>query len=550
MGEPSSLNENYLSSSHDDDDDIDDASVISTVIAEKDTPLLAFASCKVYWIMALTALAFGSVTYVFSARSQQRKLKVEFQRFASEAAGMAENNANSTFGQLQTLATAMTSVTQALGDAFPYTVVPHFDLRTSQISHLTGLEMILWAPFVEEEDLIEWEQFMALNREEITWQNYDNVTEQQEQNVFRMDAFSSRIYNYSTPSGNYYNETRRGYTNEGNFMEKVLFDLGYEPNLRAPIAQFGPQAIDWSLSMMDLMSHPTMKKEMVAALEYNVPVISESEELDFLLRHIGRQDTQHPVAGLRSFTLDHVKSSFSHDAKTVGFVIGIIAWHAFFENMNGIVIKVTSDCGRNFTYVATNDGKNDWAADGDHYNIKYDDLVQKFKFFWKQHPKGTSRHCHFDLYMYPTDEFAALYINAAPVLYCAVVVLAVLLAAILFAIYVKQAKRRNLELKESAEKANNVVTNLFPKHVGEQLMNNSVIKGGVYNSKVLEQRGVKHSNTYVSAPLAELYEDCTVVFADLVGFTNWASSREPTQVLSCWKRSFAPLTRLLERNVL
>jgi class 3 adenylate cyclase len=39
-------------------------------------------------------------------------------------------------------------------------------------------------------------------------------------------------------------------------------------------------------------------------------------------------------------------------------------------------------------------------------------------------------------------------------------------------------------------------------------------------------------------PLAELYEECTVMLADLAGFTAWSSSREPSHVFELLETIF------------
>lgn len=96
-------------------------------------------------------------------------------------------------------------------------------------------------------------------------------------------------------------------------MEEVLSNLSYvAQGFSAPIAQFGPGPIDTSLAMVDLFSHPIFKKEIVASLEYDVPVISETEELQFLLEHIHApiNSSLHDYNYLRSFTLDPVKENF------------------------------------------------------------------------------------------------------------------------------------------------------------------------------------------------------------------------------------------------
>ena len=149
-------------------------------------------------------------------------------------------------------------------------------------------------------------------------------------------------------------------------MEEVLSNLTYNAEgFKAPVAQFGPAPVNSSLAMFDLFSHPIFKKAMIASLEYNVPVISEPTNLDFLLQHIDQEDTtansardddtdsslsswnsilnyglelpkdvssaSHKV--LRSFTLDQVREDFHPDSKTIGYLVGVLQWNSFFEDI-------------------------------------------------------------------------------------------------------------------------------------------------------------------------------------------------------------------------
>ena len=79
---------------------------------------------------------------------------------------MAENNALNTFGQLRTLATAITCVaeTHNMGHSFPNLTIPHFDLRAEEIAELTGAEMILFVPFVEEPERPGFESYAVQNQ--------------------------------------------------------------------------------------------------------------------------------------------------------------------------------------------------------------------------------------------------------------------------------------------------------------------------------------------------------------------------------------------------
>ena len=54
------------------------------------------------------------------------------------------------------------------------------------------------------------------------------------------------------------------------------------------------------------------------------------------------------------------------------------------------------------------------------------------------------------------------------------------------------------------------------------------LKDFVQDDNVLENG----NSAFDSKPIADLFPEATVMFADIVGFTAWSSVREPTQVFS------------------
>ena len=358
------------------------------------------------------------------------------------------------------------------------------------------------------------------------------------------------------------NDTRRGFVDTDGFMEEILTKNGslVGDGLSLPVAQFGPGPVDSSLPLFDLFSHPTFKKEVVASIEYDVPVISETVDLNWLLESIS--DTFEPNE-LRSFTLDQVKEDFRDDSRTVGYVIGVIPWSRFFENLlpenvNGIVVNVISDCGKDFTYII-NGGKDDWAAEGDWHNPKYSLLNHTTKFFWKDHPKGQSRHCHFDLVVYPSDDFYSRYDSTEPVLYACIVAFSFVFAAILFYLYNIFVYRRQAQDKKKIERAEAIVNSVFPEQFGRRLIQESADRD--QNSDFKKQSSGKNLRDFIqgsesdrnlitSKPLADLFPNCTVMFADITGFTAWSSTRDPTQVFTLLESIYREFDNIAnKRNV-
>ena len=115
---------------------------------------------------------FGLVFFFFF----QISIILQFQSYARETADIAENNANKIFGQLQSFATAITSVAiQTNNYGFPNVTVPHFDKRAQEIANLTGAEMIMFAPFVNQNEKEGWESYAVQHQDWIS-QDYVSLT--------------------------------------------------------------------------------------------------------------------------------------------------------------------------------------------------------------------------------------------------------------------------------------------------------------------------------------------------------------------------------------
>jgi len=369
---------------------------------------------------------------------------------------------------------------------------------------------------------------------------------------------------------------------------------------------------------MDLYSHPYIKKEIIASLEYNVPVISEPMNLDFLLQHIysfNDSDTSDENEYiLRSLTMEPVREDFRNNSRIVGYLIAIVRWDTFFESIlpesvNGIIVVVESDCGENFTYTLNGEketekkyiggnnnnnkddyntnveqedkGKKIWGKLGKHYNKKYEYLAQRSKFFWKEHPVGRSKHCHFDLIIYPSDEFVSQYSSNSNIIYSTIVAIVFVFMATIFFIFDTYVVDKQQSVTASkAVYAKAVVTSLFPKKIGQQLIdeeerkrvslpkkslllktsNEIMNRRTIFSSRPTSSRflpfttGDNNSNNNSNTgnddhdtndndmvksgrvsgknnkPLADLFLHTTIIFADIVGFTAWSSTREPSQV--------------------
>lgn len=333
------------------------------------------------------------------------------------------------------------------------------------------------------------------------------------------------------------------------FIDQVLSSSGYSSgSIYTPISQFGPGLVNSSLIMMDLFSHPTFRKDLSVSLKYSEPVLSEPTDVSFFVDHI-LPHINYTNETKRSFLIYPIREGFRRDSGTMGFLIGIVSWEAFFNleiptTVNGIYTVVTSNCGTEFTYVR-NGGKPSFFEEGNTHDRRYDEDKVVYPFFEKQAgDKDDSQFCHFDLAIYPSDDFRESFDPTDPSVYAGLTVGIVIFFGAIFFLYYRFAQTRRRKLQEQVKRAEAIVTSVFPKDVGLRLLAQSHQDAAVtpQSSKtMLRQSSKKMLNSFLSKndvsgannrrkPIADLFPNTTVMFADIAGFTAWSSTREPSQV--------------------
>lgn len=165
-------------------------------------------------------------------------------------------------------------------------------------------------------------------------------------------------------------------------------------------------------------------------------------------------------------------------------------------------------------------------------------------------------HIDFILHVYPSDDFEACYLTKQPRIFALAVSLVFLVTVVSFLVYDFLVERRQKKLLENAERSGKIVSSLFPAMVRDRLFNQEEKRGGGANSilrvpgreshikkLITPQHSQLNSNgseTHQSStpPIADLYNDTTVMFADIAGFTAWSSEREPAQVFELLESLF------------
>jgi class 3 adenylate cyclase len=107
--------------------------------------------------------------------------------------------------------------------------------------------------------------------------------------------------------------------------------------------------------------------------------------------------------------------------------------------------------------------------------------------------------------------------------------------ALMFLFYDRLVERRQQLILSKAVQSTAIVASIFPKNVRERLMqaneNDKDDNDGASNHRLTSfLSGDSNDNEDNLEPIADLFPNCTVLFADISGFTAWSSTRDPAQV--------------------
>ena len=255
---------------------------------------------------------------------------------------------------------------------------------------------------------------------------------------------------------------------------------------------------------------------------------------------------------------------------TVGIIAVSIYWRDFIRDIlpigsDGVVVVVQTPCNLPFTYQLR--GPNvEYLGVFDNHDSKYDHLVMEskvvdLKSFGLRDEVYTGAHinenvCPYTISIYPSDIMKSNFTSRNGTIALISVLLIFAFTSCVFVMYDCSVERRQNKVMESAARSSAIVDSLFPSTVRNQL----------YDAQDEKQKKQKQTGRHVTSEttnfasddhgmnnnglalnhgsIAQIYPETTVIFADVVGFTSWSSTREPTQVFHLLESLFGKFDKL------
>jgi hypothetical protein len=340
-----------------------------------------------------------------------------------------------------------------------------------------------------------------------------------------------------------------------------------------PLWQVSPPPKNASKLMVDLYTHPSFRRMFDEIQEVRHVQLSEIIGHEFLSLDAGEASktiSEHDFP--RSFAVQPVFDDFLGESDLVGFVARIFSWAPVFrdvvpEGTPPIDVVVNDQCGSRFFMRV--DGHNVEYLENDDDFLYKDGGVQFTAEFaeFTRYDGGSNlskdiEHCNYAVTTFPSCTFADAHNTNEPIVFAIVVAVIFLCTALTFLLYDLMVQRRQEKVLKSANRTNAIIDQLFPEQIKEKMLQEAEAKEkeeaqakrkGFFAPKVQLQEVLDGTSRADLAsgknkPLAELFPEVSILFADLVGFTAWSSTREPSQVFELLEIIFTQFDEIANRR--
>jgi Adenylate and Guanylate cyclase catalytic domain len=509
---------------------------------------------RVWWlrVLVILVLVVASISIAVPLRkgthdSQVRAYEADFTQFASKVIDTYYRNIEDKIWTAYSLSVALTSDTQRANLTWPGISIADFETRAFGATKMVNA-IILFAPLLTNLTRAEWEEYAI-------------------DNEYQLDAELADDPNCQDP----------GFVDEFGSCRKIsdgIFKLDgpylvdqTEQAMYSPLWQVSSGVRADDSAMFDQMSEPIRNRALLDMIENRVPVVSDVIYAGY------DYDNKESQTEPRSLLFFPVYEFVADGSKVVGSISLDFEWKSYFafslKHSSAVdVVLLNLATNQYWTFQAKNNEVR-FVAEGDHHDPRYDGTMVESSLDAFDN-LGIAVKVEYLVRVYPTRSYEDEYITNRPALFAAYVVIAFFFAGCAFLIYDFVVRRRQRLVLASAERTTKIVDSLFPKQIQKRMFKRSEARkeaaskdanglfwrvGGTRASANSPKKDTAIPQNFDCAvsvrlrsfldsspssrlasdlngndPIADLFPETTILFADISGFTAWSSEREPPQI--------------------
>jgi class 3 adenylate cyclase len=580
------------------------------IIAREENAAVLTSRIIVLAVLVLSTSAVAFAVYYYINKTEQTDFESQFVGDSYKVFQALGSVLDLSLGTVDAFVVSMVSYASSSNSTWPFVTLPNHAVRVAKIRSLSKAFIIQQYQFVAEEDRADWEIYANENKgwvEDVLVTQINDDIFQGWKNVTEFDPTSPGIV-YGTglvePNSGPYTPSWQGYPLVPTF-------LGYNWNGIQSASGPGIQKVidDREVIFSEIVNLPdandpdnvnTLKVINDWAAKYVSPDRDTSEPF---VRFT------YPVLDTAA---DSVSSTKDKSASSVVAIVSLtFFWRDFIENILpdggvGLVVVFENTCNQSFTYQI-NGPEVEYLGPGDLHDTKYNDMavssiindLGSFSTGSKVYtglPLSTD-FCTYSFTAYPSHAMESEFRTSDPIIFMVIAVLIFAFTSLVFLAYdklvaIRQQKvmtsgktslnffvfvRYRVPLKYlvltlslncfSAVQSNAIVTSLFPSNVRERMYNQGATEPGSTSDSQRDKSRLKtflndgetdkamgnpsqtgHMVQRPGRPIADLFNDTTVLFADIAGFTAWSSVREPSQVFTLLEEIYGAFDAIAGRR--
>eukprot|EP00980_Cylindrotheca_fusiformis_P005498 scaffold1170_cov122-Cylindrotheca_fusiformis.AAC.6 len=497
---------------------------VAPAVANKEQKAVTYLKFLVFFVLLLAVCGTTTATFLLMKEEEHGDFEASFAGLGSEVGTVTRQQLDQLFVALDAYSLIIASEAQSdSNSSWPFVYVSNFSAKSEKITALFGFDApsLAIAPLVRQEQRNRWRSYVLETAPVWYQESIDN------------EGLNVTVEEYMDITVPFVHKNAFEHTED--FLEdKTVAVETAKPGPSLPLWQTYP-LVPGSKGIMTT-SYAFQEVPELADL-YTISSSTLRPSVGF-----SRLPDTRPGAVGQMVVDSQIVQPITDNGNFVGILWLRLPWREFFERLYvdgvfGTIIVVRSSCGvdargdaiRALSYKIEGSHA-EFLGEFDAHNPKYDDhvaseVIVDLKVDSAQMP---SDHCVpiLTLDLYPTDEFAARYETSRPTLYATVVVAIFAFTSLLFLLYDYSVGRRQRKFMERIVKQDQIVSNVFPAAIRDRLYESG--QKGSQSDALLDPLGSEGGTA--GSPLADLFPETTIVFADIAGFTAWSSAREPAQV--------------------
>jgi hypothetical protein len=421
---------------------------------------------------------------------------------------------------MQQMSASVTASALMTGAIFPNLTQPYFEISAGYVDGMGGVSAVAFAPLVQAEKASEWVAYSIDNQGWI-----DESTRLRESHPGHRDPLHGTIQDHEHRRKLLDSEPVTPFLwrwEDGKQVPEVLV----QGEVLAPLWQVTPAAA--SAVNVNLLSDERVADMYTTMTATNQSLLSKHTKIGDLFDFLIEPDEKRSKLNPHAFLMEPVYSGFEESPVLVGFLLGVTAFGNIMNNVvqegaNGIICEISDSCGSDTLKYELNGPLSTFLGYEDPHHDTFHNFMHTVPL--NTYETVVEGMCVHELRVYPSAAFRASYDTNKPAVYTSIIAVAFIVTAVLLIIYDRMITRRQEKTMSSAIRTSNLVSSMFPENVRDRLMEDALQDEG--KTSVLDAKGNAVGGGFKTRPIADFFPEATIMFADISGFTAWASTREP-----------------------